>query len=146
MCFRYSTRFARRRVLDARTAGFSLIEVMVVLVIIGLLAGVVGINVKSHIDTGRVRKAGADIGVLAAQVKIFYAHNGRYPTTSEGLPALVPKYIEKLSKDPWGNDYQYDVPGRGGAFDIISFGADGREGGEEVEADISNWDLGDADA
>ena len=126
-----------------RRSGFSLIEVMVVLVIIGLLSGIVGLNVKGHIDRGRKRKAGADISVLASQVKLFYADRGRYPTSSEGLEALVPKYVEKLPRDPWGNPYQYDIPGREGAFDIVSFGSDGREGGEESGEDLSYWDLGD---
>ena len=123
------------------SAGFSLIEVMVVLVIIGLLASIIGINVKSHMDTGRQKKARADIAVLTSQLKLFYAHQSRYPTTSEGLSVLVPKYIDRLSKDPWGRDYQYEYPGRHGAFDIISFGADAREGGEDANKDITNWDL-----
>ena len=121
--------------------GFSLIEVMVVLVIIALLSSIIGINVKSHIDSGRRKKARADIAIMANQVKLFYANNGRYPTTSEGLGALVPEYIDTLSKDPWQRDYQYEFPGRSGPFDIICFGADGREGGDEGDADITNWDL-----
>ena len=121
--------------------GFSLIEVMVVLVIIALLSSIIGINVKSHVDSGRRKKARADVAVMSNQVKLFYANKGRYPTTSEGLAALMPHYIDTLSKDPWQHDYQYEYPGRSGPFDIISFGADGREGGEESDADITNWDL-----
>jgi len=123
--------------------GFSLIEVMVVLVIIGLLASIIGINVKSHMDSGRLKKARADIAVLTTQVKLFYAHQSRYPTAAEGLQVLVPRYIEKLSKDPWHRDYQYECPGRTGGFEIISFGADGREGGEGADKDVSNWTLED---
>ncbi len=144
-----STVHRRRRVLEIGDdsgrrpagSGFSLIEVMVVLVIIALLASIVGINVKSHIDRGRQKKARADISVLTTQVKLFYANTGRYPTASEGLQVLVPEYVETLSRDPWRNDYQYEIPGRGGAFDVICFGADGREGGEESAQDITNWDL-----
>lgn len=123
-----------------RSRGFSLIEVMVVLVIIALLSSIVGINVKNHIDGGRRRKARADIAVLSTQVKLFYANTGRYPASNEGLAVLVPKYIDQLSRDPWGRDYQYECPGRGGHFDIVSFGADGREAGEDADRDITNWD------
>ena len=128
-----------------RRMGFSLIEVMVVLVIIALLASIVTINVQGHVDRGRLKKAGADIAVIASQVKLFYLDKGRYPTTSEGLRVLVPKYIDKLSKDPWGRDYQYECPGRGGAFDIVCFGADGQEGGEGADRDLTNWDVADAE-
>ena len=134
------TRYATHR------GGFSLIEVMVVVVIIALLAGIVGINVKSHMDSSRVKKARADIAVITSQIKVFYANHGRYPTSSEGLQALVPKYIEKLSKDPWGNDYQYDFPGRDGAFDVTSFGSDGREGGEDTGSDLTNWNDEESDS
>lgn len=132
---------ARRLKRSRRQHGFTLIEVMVVLVIIALLASVVGINVKSHIDSGRRKKARADIAVLSDQVKLYYANNGHYPTTSDGLAVLVPKYVEQLPPDPWGRPYQFECPGREGAFDVISFGADGREGGEDVDRDITNWDL-----
>lgn len=126
--------------------GFSLLEVMVVLVIIALLSGIVSINVKSHIDSGRQRKARADIAVLASQVKTFYANNGRYPSSSEGLGVLVPGYVEVLPLDPWGGEYQYENPGAERAFDIISFGADLREGGDGVDEDITNWSAADPSA
>jgi general secretion pathway protein G len=87
-----------------------------------------------------MKKARADIAVIASQLKIFYANEGRYPTSAEGIRALVPRYIESLPRDPWGQDYQYEVPGREGAFDVISFGADGREGGDDVDRDLTNHD------
>ena len=122
--------------------GFSLIELMVVLVIIALLAGMIGINVQGYMDRARQKKARADLAILHNQVKAFYADHGRYPTMSEGLGALVPQYIEQLGKDPWGRAYQYEIPGgRGRAFEIVCFGADGREGGSEADADLSNWSL-----
>lgn len=123
--------------------GFSLIELMVVLVIIALLASLVGINVQGYLDSARQRKARADLAILHNQVKAYYADHGRYPTTSEGLEALTPKYVELLSKDPWGRAYQYEQPGRERAFDIICFGADGREGGDESDRDLTNWTIND---
>ena len=120
---------------------FSLIEVMVVVVIIALLASIVGINVGSYIDKANQKKARADIAAIVTAVKAYYADHGRYPDSSEGISVLVPEYIEQMSLDPWGNDYQYEFPGADGAFDVICFGADGREGGEGNEADLTNWNL-----
>lgn len=121
--------------------GFSLIEVMVVVVIIALLASIVGINVKSYRDKASQKKARADIAVLVTAVKSFYADNGRYPTANEGLAVLAPEYVDQVSLDPWGNAYQFEVPGSEGAFDIISFGADGAEGGEGIDQDLTNWNA-----
>lgn len=125
-----------------RGGGFSLIEIMVVIVIIALLASIVGINVKSYRDKASQKKARADIAVYVTAVKSFYADRGRYPTASEGLDVLAPEYIDQLSLDPWGNAYQFEVPGAEGAFDIICFGADGSEGGEGVDQDLTNWNSG----
>lgn len=124
-----------------RRKGFSLIEVMVVVVIIALLASIVGYNVAGYMDRARQNKARADLAVLVTAVKSYYADHGRYPSTSQWPDAIVPAYIEQLPRDPWGNQYQYEFPGRRGAFDIICFGADGREGGENSDRDLSNWDL-----
>lgn len=123
--------------------GFSLVELMVVLVIIALLASLVSINVQGYLDSARQRKAMADLAILHNQVKAYYADHGRYPTTSEGLEALTPKYVELLSKDPWGRAYEYEQPGRERPFDIICFGADGREGGDESDRDLTNWTIND---
>ncbi len=125
--------------------GFSLIEIMVVIVIIALLASIVGINVKSYRDKASQKKARADIAVYVTAMKSFYADKGRYPTMSEGLEILAPEYIDQISLDPWGNAYQLEVPGAEGAFDIICFGADGSEGGEGVDQDLTNWNAGSED-
>ncbi|MBA4001514.1 type II secretion system major pseudopilin GspG [Brevundimonas sp.] len=135
-------------------AGFTLVEVMVVVVIIGLLATVVVINVLPAQDRAMVEKAGADIAVLEQAVETYRLDNLTFPRTEDGLQALVSPpaslnrperyrqggYVRRLPDDPWGNPYQYRQPGRDGRpFEIISLGADGREGGEGNDADISNW-------
>ena len=134
-------------------AGFTLIEMMVVVVILGLLATVVVINVLPSQDRAMREKARADISVLEQAVESYRLDNFTFPTAQEGLAALTTPpagmarpdryreggYIRRLPKDPWGNPYQYLQPGRHGAIDIFSFGADGREGGEKNDADIGNW-------
>ncbi len=122
--------------------GFTLVELMVVIVIIGLLATVVVINVMPATDKAAITKAKADVGVLEQGVEMYRLNKLRYPGGSEGLQAVVAEgYVKRLPKDPWGNAYVYAAPGRDGRqFDIYSFGADGREGGEGEDADIGNWD------
>ncbi len=122
-------------------SGFTLVELMVVIVIIGLLATIVVINVMPAQDTARVRKAEADIATLEQGVEMYRLNRMNYPTGGEGLQALVAQgFIKRLPDDPWGNPYRYALPGRNGqAFDIYSYGADGREGGEGDNADIGNW-------
>ena len=124
-----------------REEGFTLVELMVVIVIIGLLATVVVINVMPAQDTARMRKAEADIATLEQGIEMYRLNRLNYPTSGEGLQALVSQgFIKRLPDDPWGNPYRYAVPGRQGqAFDIYSYGADGREGGEGDNADIGNW-------
>ncbi|MEZ0470484.1 type II secretion system major pseudopilin GspG [Luteimonas salinilitoris] len=133
--------------------GFTLVELMVVIVIIGLLATVVMINVMPSQDRAMVEKARADISVLEQAVETYRLENLSYPRTQDGLDALLrppqglarPEryrrggYIRRLPQDPWGNPYQYAYPGRDGTFDVYSFGADGQEGGEGDGADIGNW-------
>jgi general secretion pathway protein G len=133
--------------------GFTLIELMVVIVIIGLLATVVMINVMPSQDRAMVEKAHADISVLEQALDTYRLDQLAYPRTEQGLQALVSPpaglarperyrqggYIRRLPADPWGNPYQYRQPGRRGAFDVFSFGADGVEGGEGDNADIGNW-------
>lgn len=135
--------------------GFTLLEVMVVLVIIGLLIAVVAPNVLDNQDKAMVQKARADIATLEQSLEMYRLDNFSYPTTAQGLNALVSKptvapeprnyrenaYIRRLPTDPWGNAYQYRSPGEKGRIDIFSFGADGREGGTGLNADIGNWDL-----
>jgi len=135
------------------SAGFTLVELMVVIVIIGLLATVVMINVMPSQDRAMVEKARADVSVLEQAVETYRLENLVYPRTEHGLDALLrapaglarPEryrkggYIRRLPTDPWGNPYQYRQPGEHGAFDIYSFGADGVTGGEEDNTDIGNW-------
>lgn len=120
--------------------GFTLVELMVVIVILGLLATVVVINVLPASDRAAVTKAKADLATLEQGVEMYRLTNMRYPTADEGLQALVGGgQVRRLPDDPWGNPYRYAAPGRSGQpFEIFSLGADGREGGEGSDADISN--------
>ena len=131
--------------------GFTLIELMVVLVIIGLLAALIVPNVLDRADDARVTAAKTDIANINQALKLYRLDNQRYPTSEQGLQALVTKptsgpipnnwkpYLEKLPNDPWGHPYQYLNPGVKGAIDIMSFGADGKAGGEGKDADIGSW-------
>jgi len=123
-----------------RDEGFTLVELMVVLVIIGLLATIVIINVMPAADRAAVTKARADIATLEQGIEMYRLDNQRYPTTSEGLQALVAgRYIRRLPDDPWRHPYRYAAPGQGGKpFTVASWGADGREGGTGNDADIAN--------
>lgn len=137
----------------SRTAGFTLVELMVVIVILGLLATVVAINVLPSQNRAMVEKARADISTLEQAVEQYQIDNLRPPTTQQGLQALVEPpsglsrperyrpggYIRRLPQDPWGNAYLYAQPGRQGLFDVYSLGADGQPGGEGDDADIGNW-------
>ncbi|MDC0948110.1 type II secretion system major pseudopilin GspG [Gammaproteobacteria bacterium] len=137
----------------ARQGGFTLLEIIIVLLIIGLLAAVVAPNLFSRVDDARETKSQQDISTLEASLKLYRLDNFSYPSTQQGLRALVeepsaepkPKnwdrYIDRLPDDPWGNPYQYRNPGKNGDVDIFSFGADGREGGTDNNADIGNWQL-----
>jgi len=121
--------------------GFTLVELMVVIVIIGLLATVVVINVLPAQDTARMKKAEADVALLEQAVEMYRLNKLEYPTSGQGLASLVTEgFVKRLPDDPWGNPYLYEVPGgEGRAFDIMSYGADGQEGGDEDDADIGNW-------
>lgn len=135
--------------------GFTLIEIMVVMVIIAILAALIGPQILGRVDEARVTKAQSDIRTLGTALDLYRMDNYTYPSTDQGLRALVEKpadpnvrnwkaggYVQKLSKDPWGNDYQYQFPGtRGGAYDLWSLGADGQPGGEGSAADIGNWNV-----
>lgn len=125
--------------MDRRSVrGFSLIEVMVVVVIIGMLAGAVAIKVGGYMDTARINRARSDIATIKDAVETYYAMHGTYPSNSDGLDALT--NLENTN-DPWGKMYQYNSPGQEGPYEVFTLGADGREGGEEAEADIYSWDL-----
>jgi general secretion pathway protein G len=137
--------------------GFTLIEIMVVVIIIGLLAAVIVPQVVNKVDEAKVAKAKADIQTLETALTMFRLDNSKYPTTEQGLQALVTQptdqtirhwrpggYLPRLSKDPWGYDYQYTSPGTHSKdFDLYTLGADGQPGGEGVDADIGNWNITD---
>jgi general secretion pathway protein G len=121
--------------------GFTLVELMVVIVIIGLLATVVLINVAPATDKAAITKVKADVSTLEQGVEMYRLSKLTYPS-GDGLQALVAEgYVKRLPNDPWGNPYRYAAPGRNGQpFSIYSTGADGREGGEGEDADIGNWE------
>ena len=131
--------------------GFTLIELMVVLVIIGVLAALIVPNVLDRADDSRVTAAKTDVNNLMQALKLYKLDNQRYPSAEQGLEALVRKptegtipgnwksYIDKLPADPWGRPYQFLNPGVNGEIDVFSFGADGQPGGEGNNADIGSW-------
>ena len=132
--------------------GFTLLEVMVVVVILGILAALVVPKIMSRPDQARIIAAKQDIASLMQALKLYRLDNQRYPTTEQGLQALATRpasapnwkaggYLERLPKDPWGNPYQYLNPGLHGEIDLFSFGADGTAGGEANDADIGSWTL-----
>ncbi len=128
--------------------GFSLVELIVVMVIIGMLAGIVTLSTRSYLISAKQNTARAEISTLVNAIDTFYAHHGSYPTNEQGLQVLTQPtddapdgYIRKLPKDPWKRDYEYNSPGRdGAAYEVICLGADGREGGEGENRDISSND------
>jgi len=138
-----------------RFAGFTLIEVMVVIAILAILAALIVPKVMSRPDEARVVAAKQDIAALMQALKLYRLDSKRYPTTEQGLQALVARpsqapvpenwkaggYVEKLPLDPWGKPYQYLNPGLHGEIDVFSYGADGVPGGEGFDADVGNWSL-----
>jgi general secretion pathway protein G len=148
----------RSRTRDASPAaaaprGFTLVEIMVVVVILGILAALVVPRVVGRTDEARAAAARQDIAAIMQALKLYRLDNGRYPTTDQGLAALVTKpqtqpvpsnwkqYLDKAPKDPWGNVYQYLNPGVRGEIDVFTLGADGQPGGSGPETDIGSWDL-----
>ena len=136
-----------------RNLGFTLIEIMVVMVILGILASLVVPKIMGRPDEARIVAARQDISSIQQALKLYKLDNQRYPTTEQGLQALVTKpaanpvpqnwkrdgYLERMPKDPWGAPYQYLNPGLHGEIDIMSLGADGAAGGEGNDADIGSW-------
>jgi len=138
-----------------KTRGFTLIEIMVVVVILSILAAFAVPKIMSRPDEARVTKAKQDIRTIESALKLYRLDNFRYPTTDQGLEALVNKpttapepknwkkegYLDRMPLDPWGIPYQYLSPGEKGEFDLYTLGADGQPEGEETNADIGNWNL-----
>ena len=122
-----------------KSRGFTLIEVMVVVVILGILAAIIVPKVMDRPDTARLVKAQSDIRAIESALNLYKLDNFNYPSTDEGLEALVPKYIDRLANDPWGNPYLYLNPGLHGDMDVYTLGADGLQGGSGKNADIGNW-------
>ncbi len=138
-----------------KQTGFTLIEVMIVVVILGILASIIVPKIMGRPDEARATKAKQDIRAITAALDLYRLDNFSYPTTEQGLEALVTKpsnlaaganwkkggYLDSLPTDPWNKPYLYLQPGTHGEFDLYSFGADGVEGGSDAGADITNWDL-----
>lgn len=144
------TRYRNIRRRARRQRGFTLIEVMVVVVILSILAAIIVPRIMDRPDKARMVKAQADIHALESALNLYRLDNHNYPTTDQGLDALVQKpadapswkeggYVDHMPKDPWGRPYQYLNPGTHGAIDIFSLGADGQPGGEGKDADVGNW-------
>ena len=133
--------------------GFTLIEIMVVVVILGILAALIAPNVIGRIDEARVTAARNDIRTIESALQLYRMDNFRYPSTEEGIEALVNQpddpdikwpeggYIQRLPQDPWNRPYLYLQPGNNGEYDIYTFGRDGEQGGEGPDGDIGNWSL-----
>ena len=131
---------------------FTLVELMVVVVIVGVMATVVTLSVTDYLVSAKQNVARSEIATLRNALSIFFMENDRFPTNEEGLALLkkkTPQHPDGILtndlKDPWGHDYIYVYPGSHGTFDIVSYGADGQEGGTGGNADITSWDLEEAD-
>jgi len=144
-----------RRPAPRRARGFTLIEIMVVITILGVLAALIVPKIVGRTDDARISAAKQDVATIMQAMKLYRLDNGRYPTTEQGLHALVERpstepqpsnwkqggYLERLPKDPWGNDYLYLNPGLHGEIDVFSYGRDNLPGGEGPDADIGSWQL-----
>ncbi len=138
---------------NLKQQGFTLIEIMVVVIIIGILAAIVAPNVIGRVDDAQITKAKAEISNIENAMKFYRLDNFAYPTTEQGIDALVTRpqdpnirnwkpggYLDRMPKDPWGNPYLYLNPGNNGEIDIYTLGRDGTPGGEGLDTDIGNWD------
>lgn len=133
---------------QAKRKGFTLIEILVVVTIIGILASLVAWRLFGYLGEAKVKKAMADIRDLSSALDLYRLSHGEYPGVEKGLKALTEKsaknpqgIIAAVPRDPWGREYEYVYPGKQGPFDIICYGKDGREGGEGEDADITSWNL-----
>ena len=142
--------------MNKHSKGFSLIEILVVLVIMGLLVSIIAPNVLGRADEARVQKVFADFSAIETALRLYRLDNYAFPSSEQGLGALIDRptlapvpanwregaYLESLPIDPWGNPYQYLQPGTKSEFDLFSLGSDNKPGGEGAAGDIGNWDLG----
>jgi len=140
---------------NRNSKGFTLIEIIVVVVIIGLLAAVIAPNIFSSVDDARTSKSLSDLRAIESALNLYRLDNFNYPTTEQGIKALVERpsgspeaknwrkggYLPRVPEDPWGNEYQYAFPGSNGEFDLFTFGADSKLGGEDSNKDLSTADL-----
>lgn len=143
-------RRSRRRARHAER-GFTLVEILVVITIIGMIMGLVGPRVLNYLGDSKAKAAKIQIESLASAIELYYLDTGRYPSSSEGLNSLIARpgnisgwngpYLKGngLPADPWGKPYVYRTPGQHGAYDVVSFGADGQEGGAGAAADVVSW-------
>ena len=124
-----------------RRSAFSLVEVMIVVVIIGLLAGVVTYATTGYMDRAKRERARSDIATYGGAVDSFYLDKGRHPSNQEGLAVLVPDFVKAVQKDPWNRPYQYVQPGKSAPYEIVTYGADGRPGGTGADTDLSSAEI-----
>jgi len=126
---------------NKKMAGFTLIEVLVVVVILGILAAIVVPNIMDKPDQAKITKAKADIRAIESALNMYRLDKHDYPQTDQGLEALVSDYLPRLPKDPWNHEYLFLSPGSHGVIDIYSLGRDGQPGGDGPDADIGNWNM-----
>jgi general secretion pathway protein G len=131
----------RRRTRGTRTRGFTLVEILVVVVILGILAAIIVPNLMERPGQARITKAKSDIRAIESALNMYRLDHHVYPTTDQGLEALVGDYLPRLPMDPWNRPYNYLHPGVHGQFDVFTFGRNGQPGGEGEDAEIGNWAL-----
>jgi general secretion pathway protein G len=127
--------WAKHKIRRRIQRGFTFIEIMIVVVIIGLLAGAVTLSTQHIMDKAKQNRARADLSTFKSALASYYADTGKYPTNDQGLAILAPKYVDKVHNDPWGRIYQYNNPGRNGPFEVICLGSDGKEGDGNITSD-----------
>ena len=129
----------RKRPSCANSCGFTLLEMIVVVIILGLLIGLVAPKFFGHVDKAKQTEAQAQIELLGQALDLYRLEKGRYPTNEEGLEAVRTYLKKQIPNDPWGNEFHYKYPGEHGDYDLVSYGADNAEGGEGNDLDIVSW-------